>query len=106
MPLALRVLAAAGAVVLTVSILWAMPQADIFQAFAEVARNPWGLVGLIDLYLGFVLFAIVIVGYEPSRAAGIAWVVALFILGNLVAAVWLLWRHRQLWTALKAAHRI
>jgi hypothetical protein len=103
MPIAFRLAAIAGAIILTALIIRAVPMADLFAAFAEVGANPWGLVGLADLYLGFILFAAVIAGFEPRRAVAVAWIIGLFVLGNLVSAVWLVLNHRRLWQALRQA---
>ena len=79
-------------IVLLGSIIYAGTQANLFDGFAEVGANPWGLVGLIDLYVGFIFFAIVIAAYEGPRPVTYVWVITLFLLGNLVAAAWLITR--------------
>ncbi|WP_235981586.1 hypothetical protein [Methylobrevis albus] len=85
----LLVLLSAG---LLVAIIQAFGAAAFFASFAEVAANPWGFVGLLDLYLGFVVFAVLLVLFEPNRGLAIGLVVATFVLGNLVSLVWLAWR--------------
>lgn len=86
---ALLVLLAAG---LLVAIVEAFTTAAFFASFAEVAADPWGFVGLLDLYLGFVVFAVLLVLLEPSRGLALLLVVATFLLGNLVSLIWLAWR--------------
>ncbi|MEM8812697.1 MAG: hypothetical protein AAGF59_08770 [Pseudomonadota bacterium] len=73
-------------------IVWAIPAAPIGKSFGAMVADPWGLVALVDLYLGFVLASIVIglVERAPVRAAG--WIVPLYFLGNAWLAVWLIVR--------------
>lgn len=89
---AVRIALVVAALVLAGSIVWAVPRADFFAAFGEVAANPWGLVSLIDLYVGFVAAAVLIVVLEPNRPLAIGLAVILFVLGNVVTALWLAWR--------------
>lgn len=63
-----------------------VPLLDIMLA------EPWGVVTLADLYLGFVLFAGLVLVLEPSRGAGLAWAVGIIVLGNLVTAAWIVLR--------------
>ena len=87
-----RILFAVLAAGFAVLIVWAALTADFAASFAIITADPWGVVSLADLYLGFVLFAAIIVAVDGARAASIGWVVALMVLGNLVAAVWLILR--------------
>lgn len=76
--------------------------ADFGESFARVAADPWGLVSLADLYLGFVLFGAIVLLHDGVRAASLGWLVALMVLGNLVAAVWLVLRWPSLAARLRA----
>lgn len=77
-------------------VFWAFGQADFFMSFAAISSDPWGIVSLADLYLGFFVFAVIIALYEGYRFSTAVWLVLLFCLGNGVAAAWLVWR----WSAL------
>ena len=70
-------------------IIWAFQTADFFASFGAMIADPWGLVALADLYLGFLLLSAIIFSFESSKAAAALWVVALFILGNVVGAAYL-----------------
>ena len=50
---------------------------------------PWGRVALIDLYAGLVIFGAWIAVRETSRARIALWWVALGVLGNFAAGVYL-----------------
>lgn len=58
--------------------------------------TPWGLMTLVDLYAGFVLFALFIYSQEATFSKAAPWMVALMLLGNLVACIYLLlWLKRK-----------
>lgn len=88
---------AAGALTLAALIAWAFATgAPFWESFGAVAANPWGLVGLADLYLGFLVSAVVIALVEGNRISAATWIVALFFLGNIASAIWLALRLRRL----------
>ncbi len=74
--------------VLTASIFWAGSKADIVRSFGQITADPWGVVTLIDLYLGFVIAAVVIFIGEGRRMAALLWIIPVFFLGNVVVALW------------------
>ncbi len=88
----LRILCLIGFALLAGVILWAFGQAPFWESAAAIARNPWGVVTLVDLYLGFFIFAIVIARFEPSRPLAVGLIAAMPILGNVVPLAWLAWR--------------
>ncbi len=61
---------------------------SLFEQFAVVATLPWGVVSLVDLYIGFVLFATLVFLTERSWIVAALWAVPVFILGNVWAALW------------------
>lgn len=84
----LRALLALGGLLLAASIVWAGMQSNLLEGFGRVTAEPWGVVTIIDLYLGFILAAVVIALVERPVAAA-AWIVPVFFLGNIVTALWL-----------------
>ncbi len=95
--MALRIVVGVLGVVLLGAILWAsFGGGDLHGSFMNqvsvITTLPWGVVTLVDLYLGFVLFAVVIFLAERSWLAGALWSIPLFFLGNIWAALWLVLR--------------
>ncbi len=88
----LRLTSLALALILTAAIVWAMGQASILDSFGRIVADPWGIVSLIDLYVGFFVAAVLIWRFEPSRAVAIAAIVLMPFLGNVVSLLWLAWR--------------
>lgn len=51
---------------------------------------PWGIVSLVDLYVGFILFSGWIVYREKSLARSIVWVFFVMVLGFFTASLYTL----------------
>ena len=69
-------------------IIWAIVAGDFGAAGQFLFVKPWGIVSMVDLYLGFVLAAVVIVFAETDKRVALAWVLPIFVLGNVVTALW------------------
>jgi hypothetical protein len=88
----LKIICALGFALLTGSIIWAFGRAPFWPAVSEIVANPWGVVTLVDLYLGFLIFGIVIARFEPNRGLAVGMIAAMPFLGNVVPLAWLAWR--------------
>lgn len=76
---------------LAIAIVWALGEKSLSVSFGEMIRDPWGIVTLIDLYSGFVAFALVVAYFERPLVAGLLFI-ALCVLGNVVSLGWLAFR--------------
>ncbi len=95
----LRALVAVLGLVLAGLIVWAITQSgsyangglygDLLEQGGVIMALPWGQVAMADLYVGFVLFAIIIGITERSWVAAAFWIAPVFVLGNVWSAVWL-----------------
>ncbi|MEM6665888.1 MAG: hypothetical protein AAF638_05740 [Pseudomonadota bacterium] len=95
----LRAIILLSAAVFAALIIWAMGQAPLMESFSKVIADPWGLVAIVDLYLGFLLILIVVWFAEPSKPVAAAVIVATPFLGNVIPAVWLAYRLTHIATA-------
>jgi hypothetical protein len=89
-----RVLAAIVFVALSAGIIWAgyVRDANLLSEGAALLAMPWGFVTLLDLYAGFVLYAVLVFAFEPRKVVALVWVLPVFVLGNLVMAAWVIFR--------------
>jgi hypothetical protein len=87
-----RIALFSAAVAFAAVIVWASLGASISESFGRIVADPWGLVTILDVYLGFVLASVVIVAFERNTALRVFLVVALWALGNVVTLAWLAWR--------------
>ena len=90
----IRILIFVAALALVASIFWAMGAdgRSLGAVLGEMISKPWTVVTLIDLYLGFILCAVVIALFERSWAARLFWAAPVFLLGNFWAAAWFVFR--------------
>ena len=51
---------------------------------------PWGIVSLVDVYVGFILFSGWIIYREKSIVRSAVWVILVMILGNFTASLYVL----------------
>lgn len=97
-----RIVVAGLAVALSGMIWWAFTDRSISTSFAMIVDDPWGLVALADLYLGFILLSSIIWLFESSRLQALLWIVPLYLLGNAWSAAWMVWRLPDLAARLRA----
>ena len=69
---------------------------DFMDQLAVVSTLPWGKVSLLDLYIGFVFFAVIVFLTEQSWLAAILWAAPIFVLGHVWSAIWLFGRRPRL----------
>ncbi|MEE2565611.1 hypothetical protein [Hyphobacterium marinum] len=85
----LRSLLGLAALAFAALIAWAVNAGNFGEAGGWLTSDPWGIVTLTDLYIGFALIAVVIALFERSAWRSAVWIVPLPFLGNLWALVWL-----------------
>jgi len=88
----LKILVAAAALALVGAIVWAMPQADIFESFGNITEDPWVLVAIVDLYAGFVIYSAIVWTLEQNKKAALLWIVPTYFLGNVIPAAYFIFR--------------
>lgn len=82
-------LAAALLIVMLGALAYGFTRGDGWSELGALMGYPWFVVTLIDVYVGFILFAVWIAyREEPLRAA--IWIIALLVLGNAFAALYAL----------------
>jgi hypothetical protein len=55
---------------------------------AQLLSNPWGIVSIVDLYVGFILFSGWIIYREKSALRSIVWVFFMMTLGFFTGALY------------------
>ncbi|MGB7431146.1 MAG: hypothetical protein WA921_01610 [Ahrensia sp.] len=81
-------------------IAWAISTGDFAAEGNWLVSNPWGIISLTDLYIGFVLSAVVIAAYEKPLHAAL-WIAPIPVLGNVWTLIWFAYRLPGLWARLK-----
>lgn len=75
--------------VMSGALIYGFTQGDFASDGAKIMANPWGVVSLVDLYVGFALFSAWIV-YRERSAWSILWVILMMVLGFFTASLYVL----------------
>ncbi|NIP32665.1 MAG: DUF1475 domain-containing protein [Aliifodinibius sp.] len=78
---AAKIVAFLGLIAMTIVLAYGFSVGDFAADGGEILRNPWGIVSLVDLYTGFILFSGWIVYRESNLLVTIFWVVLMMVLG-------------------------
>jgi len=85
-----KVVALLGLLAMTGILIYAFTTGNFTQEGNVLLSMPWGIVSLVDLYVGFTLFSGWIVYREKSLARSIVWVVLMMVLGFFTASLYTL----------------
>ena len=85
-----KLLAWLGVIAMTAVLIYGFTVGNFSEDGAKILSNPWGIVSLVDLYVGFTLFSIWIVYREKSPIAAGIWVILMMTLGFFTGALYTL----------------
>jgi hypothetical protein len=63
---------------------------DLSEEGQVLLEMPWGIVSLVDLYVGFTLFSCWIIYREKSLIRSVVWVALMMVLGFFAASLYAL----------------
>jgi FtsH-binding integral membrane protein len=73
---------------MAVVIFWAQEEVTIFDS--PIPNLPWGVVSLVDLYSGFVLFSLWIF-YKENVLPAVIWIFFVMTLGSFTIALYVIY---------------
>jgi hypothetical protein len=76
-----KLIALVGFLAMTGVLIYAFTVGDFSEEGSQLLSMPWGIVSLVDLYAGFLLFSAWIVYREKSPLRSAIWVVLMMVLG-------------------------
>lgn len=79
-----------GLLAMTAVLVYGFTVGDFTGEGGQLLKMPWGIVSLVDLYVGFVLFSGWIVYRERSPVRSVVWVVLMMVLGFWTASLYTL----------------
>ncbi len=85
-----KLIAFLGILAMGVILIYAFTVGDFAAEGSQLISMPWGIVSLVDLYVGFALFAMWIIYREPVRWQAAIWVVLLMVLGFFIGSLYTL----------------
>jgi hypothetical protein len=78
----------AVAAVMTASLAYGFAFGELGEEGSRLIAMPWGLVTVVEVYAGIALFSGWIWARERSPAVAGGWVLALCVLGNVIAGIY------------------
>ncbi len=85
-----KVIAGIGLLAMTGVLVYGFTVGDFAGEGRRLLAMPWGIVSLVDLYVGFTLFSAWIVYRERSPLRAGVWVVLMMVLGFFTASLYTL----------------
>jgi hypothetical protein len=85
-----KVVAVLGLLAMTGVLIYGFTVGDFLGEGRELMSMPWGIVSLVDLYVGFILFSGWIVYRERSAVRSVVWVFFMMVLGFFTASLYTL----------------
>ena len=76
-----KVISTLGVLAMTAVLIYGFTVGDFSTDGAKLLANPWGVVSMVDLYTGFILFSAWIVYRERSFSRSLVWVALMMVLG-------------------------
>lgn len=86
-----KIIALIGSLSMTIVLIYGFTIGDFGEDGSVILNNPWGIVSLVDLYVGFALFSMWIVYREKNLPKAIILVVLMMVFGFLTGAVYTLY---------------
>jgi hypothetical protein len=83
-----KVIALLGLLAMTGILIYAFSTGNFTQEGGQLLGMSWGIVSLVDLYVGFALFSIWIVYREKAVVPAILWVLLMMALGFWTGALY------------------
>lgn len=77
-----------GLLAMTAVLIYGFTVGDFFAEGSKLLTMPWGIVSLVDLYVGFALFSGWIVFREKAVLPSVIWVVIMMIMGFWAGALY------------------
>jgi hypothetical protein len=83
-----KIISLAGLLAMTVALIYGFTKGNFIAEGAQILAMPWGIVSLVDLYVGFTLFSCWIVFREKALLPSVIWVILMMVLGFWAGALY------------------
>lgn len=85
-----KVVSLLGVLAMSVVLVYGFTVGNFASDGSEILSNPWGIVSLVDLYVGFGLFSVWIVYREEEIYKAVIWVILMMVLGFFAGSLYVL----------------
>ncbi|MAT41000.1 MAG: hypothetical protein CL609_01575 [Anaerolineaceae bacterium] len=85
-----KIISILGVLGMTIALLNGFINGDFLTDGGNLLQNPWGIVSMVDLYTGFILFSVWIAYREKSILRSIIWIFFIMTLGFFTGSIYML----------------
>lgn len=85
-----KLMALVGLLAMTGVLGYGFTAGDFSGEGGQILSMPWGIVSLVDLYVGFMLFSGWVVYREKGGVRSVVWVILMMVLGFWTASLYAL----------------
>lgn len=83
-----KIISVLGMLAMTSVLIYGFTVGNFLNEGSKLVAMPWGIVSLVDLYTGFVLFSGWIIYREKSLPVAILWTIAMMTLGFFAGSLY------------------
>jgi hypothetical protein len=83
-----KIIALVGLLAMTGILIYGFTIGDFSAEGAKLLSMPWGIVSLVDLYVGFALFSCWIIFREKALLPSVIWVILMMVFGFWTGALY------------------
>jgi len=83
-----KIISLLGLLAMTAVLIYGFTVGNFIEDGKQVLANPWGIVSMVDLYVGFILFSGWIIYREKSVIRSVIWVFFMLTLGFFTGALY------------------
>jgi hypothetical protein len=83
-----KIISLAGLLAMTAILVYGFTVGNFSEEGSRLLAMPWGIVSLVDLYVGFALFSCWIVFREKALLPSLIWVILMIVLGFWAGALY------------------
>lgn len=84
----IKLFAILGILAMGIVLIYGFTAGDFFEDGSVILNNPWGIVSLVDLYVGFILFSLWIIYRETNIYQTVIWVILMMVFGWFIGAIY------------------
>ncbi len=85
-----KIIAYCGFFIMTSFIFYAMVYGDFLIEGSILTSMPWGIVSLVDIYLGLIIFSSWVFWREENKSKASLWIILILTLGNAISCLYIL----------------
>jgi hypothetical protein len=85
-----KIIAWIGLAAMTAVLVFGFTVGNFMEEGSRLLAMPWGIVSMVDLYVGFTLFSAWIVFREKSLLPSVIWVILMMVMGFFAGSLYTL----------------